>query len=224
MSGESATTYHLRAATTCLRDIHENYDRLWRALSLEGRPSFDVLALTQEPGPDWIGVIFGAPDPGPPVDEPFRTFRERPEIKGSILNTAIPTARIGGEDIPASGIDFQIMTSGDDDWTLTGGPVATKALGVQQFFSATVAFDRGLFVTRFDVVRFAAYYLGYIHSGGVSYEEKNPEKVRFLTALQTGYPSLRRFAVDYFILTAARAVVDAADTKRFIEAATLGSA
>jgi hypothetical protein len=198
-----ATAAQVRATVTWLRDVHDNFDKAWQALNLPDHPEITAAFHTLPLEPTVTVIYFGA---------------EEPPGYGNTGPTVVVNEK-GEECADEIGVDFIMFGENVLDLTMGPNPYEMRALSVADFFSSPVYLDRGLRVSRFDVVEYAAYQLGAVHSNAGRYQNKNPSKMASLDRLKALQPFHRRDNVEYLLLSVARDLCQSADVNRFISAA-----
>ena len=203
MNPVGATAAQVRATVTWLRDAHDNFEKGWQTLALPDRPEITAAFHTLPLQPTVSVIYFGA---------------EEPPGRGNTGPIAILNEK-GEECADQIGVDFIMYGENVPDLTMGPNPYEMRALSVPDFFAAGVFLDRGLQVSRFDVVQYAAYQLGAVHSNASRYQQRNADKLASLDALGKLQPFHQRDNVEYLLLSVARDLCRSNDVDRFIKAA-----
>lgn len=203
MNAIGASAAQIRATVAWLRDFRDNFDNAWQVFGLPGQASIKATVHTMEPMPIGTTVIyFGAEEP--PGRDPLG-----PIIIGSDGKCVADQISVDffmfGEDVP--------------DLTMGPDPCELKDISIKDFFNGAVYIHCGIPVSRFDVIQFAAYELGVLHSHEGRYQRENADKMAALTQLHSHPPIHLRDNVDYLLLSIARDFAKAQDVDRLLAAA-----
>ncbi len=203
MNPVGATAAQVRATVTWLRDAHDNFDKAWQTLALPDRPKITAAYHTLSVPATATVIYFSA---------------EEPPGRGNTGPVAVLNEK-GEECADQIGLDFIMFGENVPDLTMGPNPYEVRALSVPDYFSSPVYLDRGLQVSRFDVVEYAAYQLGAVHSNASRYQKRSADKMAALDRLKALEPFHRRENVDYLLLSVARNLCQSDDVERFITAA-----
>lgn len=118
-----------------------------------------------------------------------------------------------------SGVDFHMWGSNLPDLTMGPNPHEGRSVSLPDFWSGAVFIDEGMHISRNDVLEYAAYNLGAVHSETGRYQARNPDRLRALNNLRAMPPFHVRDNVEYLLLSIARDLTLSPDMDRFIAAA-----
>ena len=103
-------------------------------------------------------------------------------------------------------------TQYEPDWD----PFERRSMSISQFFKGVVFVNGAVQVTRYDVVEYAAYRAGAVHSHASQYHLDRGTQLRALDRLRDHPPFHTRDNVEYLLLSIARDLCEAPDIIRFI--------
>jgi hypothetical protein len=195
-----ASAAQIRATVVWLRDFKDTYESAWTALGLPNMPTIRARVHTLEPIPYGTTIIyFGGEEP--PARGPM----------GAIIE--------GDEQVVAKpGLDYVTFGAEIPDMTMGPNPFELCDLSVPDFFNGVVLIHKGIRISRFDVIEFAAYELHCLHSYETSYQQRDATKISVLSELHGFAPFHIRDNLDYLLLSIARDFAKAPDLERFLSA------
>lgn len=195
-----ATDSQLRLAVVMLRDVQQNFVKVWKYARLPGIPRIPAIThILRETPRDAFIVYFGA--------------MERPQPTAGLLVPAF--IRDGKELLHSAGLTAFIQTTGEG---FEVDPWERRKLSTAEFFEGLVLFTHGVSVTRNDVIQYQAYRKGAIHSHASQYHADYPQQMRALDQLRSMPPMHARANDDYLLLSVARDFVEAPDVDAFLAA------
>ena len=205
--GANAT--QVRASTIWLRDAHDNFERLWEHVGLAGCPTVPAYRLNVPVTPGLSAFIYQALEPVATIkqDEDYlASMGAPPELIAQNIVSQLPVG--GGEYFVASDIGLSEDTE----------PYVLEPIPVRDFFTTPFIVIAGFAISRFDVLNYAAYEKGYIHTNGSRNRARYPEQIARLDWFERSYTGLRRPNTEYLIMDCSRALATAPDADRFVKA------
>ncbi len=210
----------IQSATVLIRDFHDHFEGLWNCVRLAGEPEIEANALKIDPVPPSLTImLFGGDDP-PPL------------MPGGVSQTDWVTALLkqSGVDIPdttyvslAAGTTSIIFGQTNEEVEKYASGEATdfqlEYMKFSTYWAGTIAAHSGVLVSRFDVVEYASYALGYVHSLGDRYKKRSPIQSALFAHLDAIEPVFRRGNIDYMLLSIRDEILAAPDLKVFLERA-----
>jgi hypothetical protein len=187
MNPVGASAAQVRATVVWLRDCAENFEKAWTAVALPGTPQIKAIVHTFPMLPGSSIVYFGA---------------EEPPSQGPLGPTIVNEH--GDEIADQVAVSFFMFGNNVPDLTMGPNPFEERVVSIPEFFAGTVYIRDGVTVSRNDVINFAAYELGVVHSHEGKYQRENLDKIAVLTALHESAPLHLRDNVDYLLLSIAR--------------------
>ncbi|MFK0691778.1 hypothetical protein ACFX5Q_26750 [Mesorhizobium sp. IMUNJ 23033] len=205
-----ASDANVRAATAWLRDIHDNLQEFWAYVGLSGDPTIKAYGLEWNPLPgDITAILFGG--------EETPQFGHAGPLKPIVHSVDAQGAPIEHPSIGLSSIIMSQTTS--IDFTMGGDPFHDRDRSLADYFACSVGCCEGKSFSRFDVIEYAAYRLGYIHAQGDRYLKRSPVAAAALDKIDEFYPLYKRNNLDYVLLSIAQELLNSEAIERYRVAA-----
>ncbi|MFA6156284.1 hypothetical protein [Mesorhizobium sp.] len=194
-----ASDTQVRAATVWLRDIHDNLQKFWLYVGLTGDPSIRAYGLEWDPLPgDITAILFGG--------EEIPKLGHIGPLTPVVRSESAPGVLV---EHPSIGLSWIIMSQTTPiDFTMGGDPFHEKERSLADYFACSVGCYEGLSFSRFDVVEYAAYRAGYVHSQGDRYLKRSPVAAAALDKIDAFYPLYQRNNLDYVLLSIAQELMN----------------
>lgn len=202
MSPSGASKAQVRACISFLRDVKQNLVACWRFAGMANTPRITANRMTTHLDHGEMVVLMGGMDVG-----------QSGVGARMILDGVTGKVALGPED-PSAMVYFRLSNKpvGLDDPL----PYETQDLSVSEFFAGVVYVNGPAQVTRFDVIEYAAYRLGAVHSHASQYHTAHAQQMKALDALRASRHIHARDNIEYLLLSIAQELCSSNDLQSFV--------
>lgn len=211
MNSVGCKDIEIEAMTVWLRDISDNFSEMWRDAGFTSKPLIEEYRLLEKKFTvDCEAIWFGNTEEKVPNPIPI--------MAGSLAVSLVDAEnRSLTEDVAAESF---YHASNNLDLDLTSGnwiPWIKEEMSISKFFDAPIIYWHGQSISRLDIIEFACYGLGIVHTNAKKYDKKREVKRQILQGINDNPHIFMRNNILYLLLYISRSLSEADCTRKYLD-------